>query len=65
LAIVDVILERAKTQLNEGGALVVEVGNSEEALLEKYPEVPFTWLTFGNGGQGVFLLTYDEICEHF
>lgn len=65
LAIVDVILEKAKTQLNEGGVLVVEVGNSEEALLEKYPEVPFTWLTFGNGGQGVFLLTYDEICEHF
>ncbi len=65
LAIVEKILKNAKHYLNPHGVLVVEVGNSEEALASAYPHVPFTWLDFEHGGQGVFLLTYDLLNEYF
>ena len=44
LAVVDKILQRAHDYLSCHGILVVEVGNSEEALTEAYPQLPFTWL---------------------
>ena len=65
LAIVEKILAQAHDYLSEHGILVVEVGNSEEALLEAYPHVPFTWLDFEQGGHGVFLLTCQQLKEYF
>lgn len=57
------ILREAAEHLSEGGLLIVEVGNSWEALEEAYPRVPFTWLEFERGGDGVFLLTRDQLEE--
>jgi len=65
LAIVKEILNNARNYLSEEGILVIEVGNSEEALCEAYPDVPFTWLDFEAGGQGVFLLTKQQVDEYF
>lgn len=65
LFIVEKILERAQNYLTDEGILVVEVGNSEEALLARYPELPFTWIDFEHGGQGVFLLTQKQLTAHF
>lgn len=65
LAIVEKILFQAHDYLTDHGILVVEVGNSEEALTNAYPDVPFTWLEFANGGQGVFILTSKQIKEYF
>lgn len=65
LAIVETILKQARNYLTEHGILIVEVGNSEEALGDAYPHVPFTWLEMSHGGQGVFLLTKQQLDEHF
>lgn len=58
------ILAEAGDYLTDNGLLIVEVGNSQWALEQTFPEVPFQWLSFENGGQGVFLLTAEECREH-
>ncbi|MFO1257425.1 MAG: 50S ribosomal protein L3 N(5)-glutamine methyltransferase [Gammaproteobacteria bacterium] len=63
LAIVLRILKEAGQYLTPKGILVVEVGYLQEKLEAQYPDAPFTWLQFENGGDGVFLLTADELHE--
>lgn len=65
LGIINAILWQAGRHLTAQGCLIVEVGNSAQALVERYPDVPFTWLEFERGGDGVFLLNADELKTYF
>ena len=58
------LLREAVSHLTENGILIVEVGNSAEALEAAFPTVPFVWLGFEQGGDGVFTLTANELHMH-
>ena len=64
LDITRVILREAAQHLNENGTLIVEVGNSMIHLQQEFPQVPFNWIEFENGGLGVFSLTREQLLEH-
>jgi ribosomal protein L3 glutamine methyltransferase len=58
------ILRDAPAHLNEGGVLIVEVGESEGALVDLLPEIPFAWIEFKVGAMGVFAVGRDDLVAH-
>ena len=58
---VERILREAKKYLSDSGILVVEVGNSKDALIDHCPSLPFTWIEFEHGGDGVFILSRAQL----
>lgn len=58
------LLAKAASFLHEDGVLIVEVGNSGEALQNTFPSVPFLWLEFEQGGHGVFLITRAQLIQY-
>lgn len=61
LDLVHVMLKEAYAHLEPGGLLVVEVGNSAPALEAAYPQLPFFWMEFESGGEGVFMLWREDL----
>lgn len=60
LQIVKSILKEAPKYLTEKGLLFIEVGDAAEELQQQYPQVPFTWLEFERGGEGVLFLSAED-----
>jgi len=58
---VTIILREAARHLKPRGLLVVEVGNTENAVRRVFRTLPFVWLEFARGGGGVFLLTREQL----
>lgn len=61
LACVKRILKQAKDFLTPQGLLFVELGNSWKQLTKQLPNFPGKWLNFANGGEGVFMLTKEQL----
>jgi len=55
------ILAAARRHLVDDGILVVEVGNSEDALLRAFPRMPFIWPDIAMGGGGVFVVRAQDL----
>ncbi|SER08410.1 ribosomal protein L3 glutamine methyltransferase [Nitrosomonas sp. Nm51] len=55
------ILLNAAGHLTDQGLLVVEIGHNRDALLEMFPQLPFTWLETSAGNGFVFLLSRDQL----
>src|SRR5688572_4504223 len=58
------ILAQAPDHLTDEGLLIVEVGDSEEALAKLLPRVPFTWIEFKVGQMGIFALERADLLAH-
>ena len=58
------ILRDAPAHLAPNGMLIVEVGESERALVELLPDVPFAWVEFKVGPMGVFVIDRESLLEH-
>ena len=61
LDLIERILAGAAERLTEDGLLIVEVGEVQRAFRSRYPTLPATWLEFQRGGDGVFLLTREDL----
>ena len=57
------ILAGASAHLRPGGVLVCEVGESRAALERAFPALPFTWLELSRGGEGVFVLSGEQLAD--
>ncbi|WP_439242506.1 50S ribosomal protein L3 N(5)-glutamine methyltransferase [Lonepinella sp. BR2474] len=58
------ILAESPKYLKNNGVLICEVGNSMIHLESRFPDVPFHWIEFKNGGLGVFSLTKAELEQY-
>ena len=56
LDIVARLLREAKRYLKPDGILIIEVGNSMQAVDHRFAALDLTWLEFEFGGDGVFLI---------
>ena len=61
LDVIERILLDAHRHITSHGILVVEVGNGRAALEAKYPRTPFIWPDLEHGGEGVFLLSSEDL----
>lgn len=59
------ILREAPDHLTENGLLVCEVGGSVEEFEKRWPDLPVTWAEFERGGDGVFIITRQELIKAF
>ena len=64
LEILERLLAGAAAHLNPGGILICEAGEAAQALAERYPELPFEWIDFEHGGDGVFVLQAQDLERH-
>lgn len=59
------ILQHAADYLSADGILVLEVGASADALTQRLPTLPLTWVEFERGGEGVLVLTRSQLVAFF
>lgn len=64
LAIAIKLLAQAPRFLAKEGVIIIELGNTSDMMLARFPSVPFIALEQSMGGHGLLLLSYDDIIQH-
>lgn len=57
------VLHEAAEHLTTDGLLVLEVGQSRNLLELTCPDLALTWIEFENGGEGVAVISRDELSQ--
>ncbi len=65
LELVDRILLQAVNYLSDHGVLIIEVGNSQPAMMGRYQCLPMTWIDFEYGGEGVCCIQFRDLKEQY
>ena len=55
------ILDGAPQHLHAGGTLICEVGGSQREFDRRFPRLPAVWPEFERGGDGVFIISREEL----
>ncbi|MDB5987048.1 MAG: ribosomal protein N(5)-glutamine methyltransferase [Nevskia sp.] len=55
------ILKDAPAHLEDAGMLICEIGGSQAEFEQRFPGFPGAWPEFANGGDGVFVITRQEL----
>ena len=61
LDLVAAMITTAADHLTAQGLLIVEVGDREAELMQRFPRLPFVWHEFSDGAQGVFILEASDL----
>ncbi len=61
LEIPSMILHQAADYLRDDGTLLLEVGYNWPLLAERFPQLPFLWLEFEYGGEGICALRRPQL----
>jgi ribosomal protein L3 glutamine methyltransferase len=59
--IIERILTEAPDYLTDDGVLVCEIGGSLEEFDARYPTIPVSWPEFVRGGDGVFVISRNDL----
>jgi ribosomal protein L3 glutamine methyltransferase len=57
------IMRDAKAHLNDGGILIVELGDGKEYFEAAFPDLSVTWLSTSGGDDQVFMIEKDALPE--
>lgn len=63
MEIVARILTQAPEHLSESGILVCEIGGSRNEFEARFPDLPAIWPEFERGGDGVFVISREELAR--
>ena len=64
LDLVDRILLQAGDYLSEQGILIIEVGNSQSAMIDRFSFLPMTWVDLEYGGGGICCIQSQDIKQN-
>ncbi|MCW8093115.1 50S ribosomal protein L3 N(5)-glutamine methyltransferase [Alteromonas sp. ASW11-130] len=65
LDLVETMLKQAPEYLRDNGWLFIEVGNSEVHMAQRFPELNVEWLSFENGGHGIFAIAKQSLVTYW
>lgn len=59
--LIKTILEQAKSHLNDGGLMFVELGDGREAFEKRWPDLNVIWLPTSGGEDQVFMIRKEDL----